>query len=80
MMNGTDNFTLPPAQLFIGNRWCAGADGTTFETINPATGEVITELAAATTADVNAAVHAARAAFEGHPWRKLSSSDRANLL
>jgi acyl-CoA reductase-like NAD-dependent aldehyde dehydrogenase len=80
MMNGIDNFTLPPAKLFIDNRWCMGSDGTTFETINPATGEVITELAAATTADVNAAVHAARAAFNGHQWRKLSSSDRANLL
>lgn len=66
-------------QLFIGGEW-TDAHGTAFETINPATEEVITEVGAADPSDVDAAVAAARAAFEHPDWREMSPVDRANLL
>ena len=48
-------------------------------TINPSTGEEICQVAEADAADVDKAVKAARAAFEG-PWRKLRASERGRLL
>ena len=53
-----------PKKLLIGGEWRAAADGRTFESIDPATGEAIAEVAHAGAADVDAAVQAARAAFE----------------
>ena len=49
-----------------------------FNTINPATGEVLTQIAEASAADVDRAVQAARQAFEDRngPWRKMSASER----
>uniref|UniRef100_A0A4W5L2W7 aldehyde dehydrogenase (NAD(+)) n=1 Tax=Hucho hucho TaxID=62062 RepID=A0A4W5L2W7_9TELE len=52
-----------------------------FPTINPATGEVICQVAEADKADVNKAVKAAREAFRfGSPWRRMDASDRGLLL
>jgi acyl-CoA reductase-like NAD-dependent aldehyde dehydrogenase len=53
---------VQPGKLFIGGQWAESASGKTFPTVNPATGEVITQLAAADEADVENAVRAARAA------------------
>ena len=54
----------------------------TFDTINPATGEVLTQIAEASAADVDRAVEAARRAFEDRngPWRKISASERGRLI
>ena len=49
------------------------------EVVNPATEEVIAEVASADRSDVDAAVAAARAAFEG-PWAKLSARERGRLV
>jgi aldehyde dehydrogenase (NAD+) len=54
-------------------------DGKTFETINPATEEVITSVYEATEKDVDIAVAAARKAFEG-PWAKVTPQERGKLL
>ena len=62
-----------PHKLLIGGEWVDAADGRTFETIDPATGEVICAVAQAGPEDVDAAVGAARAALEG-PLRKVSPS------
>ena len=53
-----------------------------FDTINPATGEVLTQVAEASAADVDRAVVAARRAFEDRngAWRKLSASERGRLI
>ena len=52
-----------------------------FETINPATGEVIAEVPEASPADVDAAVEPAREAFRpGGPWRSLLPAQRARVL
>jgi acyl-CoA reductase-like NAD-dependent aldehyde dehydrogenase len=68
-----------PKTLFINNEWVAAQSGETFETRDPANGEVLAEVALAGEADVDAAVTAARAAFRG-PWSQLTAADRAALL
>jgi aldehyde dehydrogenase (NAD+) len=66
-------------KLLINNRWVPSESGKTFATINPSTGEEICQVAEADAADVDKAVKAARAAFEG-PWRRLRASERGRLL
>ncbi|KFH46784.1 Aldehyde dehydrogenase-like protein [Hapsidospora chrysogenum ATCC 11550] len=68
-----------PIGLFINNEWVEGADKKKFETINPATEEVITSVCEATEKDVDAAVKAAREAFEGS-WRQVTPHDRGLML
>jgi aldehyde dehydrogenase (NAD+) len=67
-------------KLLIGNKWVDSVSGKTFPTINPATGEVIAQVAEADAADVDKAVAAARAAFDKGAWRKLTASQRGMLL
>ncbi|MBK9239076.1 MAG: aldehyde dehydrogenase family protein [Acidobacteria bacterium] len=66
-------------QLLINGEWRDASDGKTQPVINPATEEVIAEVASATSEDVDAAVRAARAAFEG-PWGKMSARERGRLV
>jgi len=66
-------------QLFINNQWRDAAGGTRIDVVNPATEEVIAEVASAEKADVDAAVAAARAALDG-PWGKLSARERGRLV
>src|SRR5256885_9601255 len=66
-------------QLFINGEWRDAAGGQTIEVVNPATEEVIAEVASAERADIDAAVAAARAAFDG-PWGKLSARERGRLV
>ena len=56
-----------------------GVDGKSFETINPATEDVITSVHEATEKDVDIAVAAARKAFEG-PWAQVTPQERGKLL
>ncbi|EGP84573.1 unnamed protein product [Zymoseptoria tritici ST99CH_1A5] len=74
----TGKYTQPTG-LFINNEWVKGVDGRTFETINPATEEVITSVHEASEKDVDIAVAAARKAFEG-PWRRETPENRGKLL
>jgi aldehyde dehydrogenase (NAD+) len=67
-------------KLLIDNQWVDSASGKTFPTINPATGEVICQVAEADAADVDRAVRAARHAFEKGPWRKTAAAERGRLL
>jgi acyl-CoA reductase-like NAD-dependent aldehyde dehydrogenase len=71
---------LKPGQLLIDGQWVDGSKK--FNTINPATEEVLTEITEASAADVDRAVQAARRAFEDRngPWRKLSASERGRLI
>src|SRR5215210_2605376 len=68
-----------PHRLLIGGERPEAADGRTFETIDPATGEVICGVAQAGAEDVDRAVSAARSALDG-PLRKLSAAKRAGLM
>ncbi|MEM9926650.1 MAG: aldehyde dehydrogenase family protein [Cyanobacteria bacterium P01_D01_bin.50] len=66
-------------KLLINNQWVESVSGKKFETINPATGEVICSLSEADAADVDKAVEAAKQAFGGE-WRKMSATRRGELL
>ena len=68
-----------PKRLLIGGQWVEALSGRTFESVNPATGEVIAQLAEGGAEDVDCAVAAARAAFEG-PWSKFKPFDRQALM
>jgi acyl-CoA reductase-like NAD-dependent aldehyde dehydrogenase len=62
----------------IGDRFVAASDGATMDVVNPATAEVIARIPAASVADVDTAVAAARAAFPG--WRDTPAARRAELV
>jgi aldehyde dehydrogenase (NAD+) len=67
-----------PFGLFINNQWVKPAGGKYIESINPATGKPLTKVSAANSADVDAAVAAARAAFE--TWGKTPGHVRARYM
>src|SRR6201998_3446793 len=71
---------LKPGRMLIGGKWVEGSKH--FDTINPATGEVLTQVPEASATDVDRAVEAAGRAFEDRsgPWRKLSASERGRLI
>jgi aldehyde dehydrogenase (NAD+) len=66
-------------KMLIDGKWVDSASGKTFETLNPATGKVIANVAEGDKADVDKAVKAARRAFEG-PWRKMNARERGRLI
>ena len=68
-----------PKRLLIGGEWVEALSGRTFDTVNPSTGKVIAQLAEGGAEDVDRAVAAARAAFEG-PWSKFKPFDRQALM
>lgn len=67
-------------RLLINGEWIDGAKK--FDSINPATGEVLTQIVEASTEDVDRAVSAARRALEDRssPWRKMSASERGKMI
>jgi aldehyde dehydrogenase (NAD+) len=67
-------------KCLIDGQWVDAASGKTFETINPATGDVICKVAEGDAADVDKAVKAARKAFEEGPWRTMSATERGRLM
>jgi len=69
-----------PKKLFIGGRWMEAASGKTFETIDPATGEVLARVAEGAAEDIDRAVAAARKSFDRGTWRELPPAERAKVL
>jgi len=67
-------------KLLIDNQWVDPAEGKSFETFNPATGEVIAQVAEGTAADVDKAVKAARRALESGPWSTMDAAERGRLM
>ena len=57
-------------KMLINGKWVDAASGKTFPTYNPATGEVLADVAEGDREDIDRAVKAARAAFETGPWSK----------
>ena len=66
-------------RMLIDGKWLEAASGKTFETRNPATGEILAHVAEGDAEDINRAVAAARAAFNG-PWSKFKPAERQRLL
>ena len=76
-----DSFIHAQHKLLIDGQWVEAASGKTFETLNPATEEVLAEVAYGQAEDINQAVKAARRAFaDDSPWRRMNASDRGRLI
>ncbi len=75
----TQRFLSRSHQLLIGGEFVDAADGGTFETIDPGTGEVLTTVAHGKAEDVDRAVRAARKAFTG-PWSTMTPSERGRAI
>jgi acyl-CoA reductase-like NAD-dependent aldehyde dehydrogenase len=73
-------FVSAPHELLIDGERVPAADGQTFETLDPATGQPIAEVAHAGAEDVDRAVQAARRALEEGPWRDAPAAERGRLL
>ena len=71
------DFLTRPVRLFIGGEWVDGSDA--FETMDPATGEVLAEVPIAGQKDIDAAVAAARGAFQDG-WRDMAPTQRQRLI
>jgi len=67
-------------QAFIDGRYVNAKSGKTYDSINPATGKPLAQIAACEAADVNAAVKAARRSFEKGVWAKRPPSERKHVL
>ena len=65
---------------FINNEWRPATSGKRFPVVNPATEEVLGQVAAGEAADVDNAVRAAKACFESAAWRDLSARKRGRIL
>src|SRR6202140_847878 len=73
-------FMGTPKKLLIDGKWLAPASERTFEVKNPANGATIARAAEADKADIDAAVRAARRAFESGPWPAMTPSERAKII
>ncbi|CAA0314398.1 Aldehyde dehydrogenase PuuC [Klebsiella pneumoniae] len=67
-------------RLFINGEYCAAADNTTFETIDPAAQQTLAQVARGKKADVERAVKAARQAFDNGDWSQASPAQRKAIL
>jgi phenylacetaldehyde dehydrogenase len=66
--------------LFINGKFEQAASGKTFDTVNPATGEVLASVAEGDAQDIDRAVQAARRAFEDGPWSRMTPSERGRIM
>jgi phenylacetaldehyde dehydrogenase len=73
-------FIAKRGKLLINNQWTDAASGKTFATYDPSTGEVLANIAEGDKVDIDRAVAAARKAFEGGPWRKMTASERGRII
>jgi gamma-glutamyl-gamma-aminobutyraldehyde dehydrogenase len=70
----------PRTEIFIDGKYRAALSGATFDSINPATGELIAKVSSAEAQDVDAAVTSGRAAFESGAWSRASPSHRKRVM
>jgi phenylacetaldehyde dehydrogenase len=78
--NELPGFVTRTHKMLINGQWVEAASGKTFPVYNPATGEVMTQVAEGDREDIERAVKAARAAFETGPWSKMTASARGKLV
>src|SRR6266404_1209800 len=74
------DFIGKPRKMLIDGKWVSSISGKNFPTYNPATGEVLAQVAEGDKQDVDAAVKAARKAFESGPWSRMSATQRGKLI
>jgi len=80
ILDTVTSFLEEEHQLLIGGRWVPAESGETFTVENPSRENTIARVAKGGAADVNAAVNAARRAFEEGPWRRTNPTERSQLL
>src|SRR5271170_165079 len=73
-------FVAKTRQMLINGKWVNAASGKFFPTYNPATGEVLAQVAEGDKEDIDRAVAAARAAFDRGPWKKFTPSERGRIV
>jgi phenylacetaldehyde dehydrogenase len=73
-------FIDKPRKMLLNGQWVNSISGKTFPTYNPATGEVLANVAEGDREDIEQAVKAARKAFDHGSWRKLTASERGRLI
>ncbi|MBV9026789.1 MAG: aldehyde dehydrogenase [Streptomycetaceae bacterium] len=71
---------LEPGRLFINGGWHDADSKAHREIIDPSTGKMVTSVAEADASDLDAAVDAARHAFDEGPWAQVSGRERARIL
>lgn len=72
--------TRLPSQAWINGQHHSASDGSCYDTVNPATGELLTQTTACSTADVDTAVQNARATFESGVWAELPPAERKAII
>src|SRR5450432_754577 len=79
-MPGSAQTSVRTYRNYIDGQWVASSSGKTFPVYDPSTEEVIAQVAAADSVDIDSAVKAARAAFDSGPWGKTTAQDRGRVL
>jgi phenylacetaldehyde dehydrogenase len=80
LSRSVSQFLATPRKLLIDGKWVPAASEQTFEVKNPATGLTVARVAEGDKADIDAAVRAARRAFESGPWPEMTPSERGKLV
>lgn len=75
-----EEFLSKTTGLYINGSYVESVSGKTFETLNPATEEVLTNVSEANEKDIDLAVEAAHKAFHEGPWTKLTTAERSHLM
>jgi aldehyde dehydrogenase (NAD+) len=75
-----EKFLTGKKKLFINGEFVESVSEKTFETYNPATGEVLANVFEAGPEDIDLAVKAARKAFDEGPWSKMGTAERSHLM
>jgi phenylacetaldehyde dehydrogenase len=75
-----NQFIATNRKMLIDGKWVEAVSGKTFPVYNPATGEIIAQVAEGDKEDIERAVRAARKAFDGGPWRKMTPSQRGRYI
>jgi acyl-CoA reductase-like NAD-dependent aldehyde dehydrogenase len=78
--SATESFIGTPRKMLIDGKWVEAASGKTFETPNPATGQVLARVAEGDAEDIERAVRAARRAFDDGPWAHTGPGARERIL
>jgi len=79
-VNVGDALSTVPRNLLIGGEWVDARSGETFPVVDPSTGEELMQIARGDASDVDAAVRAARKAFEEGPWGRLTPAERGRIV
>jgi phenylacetaldehyde dehydrogenase len=73
-------FVAQPRKMLIGGDWVPSASGKTFDVYNPATGEVLAQVAEGSSEDVDRAVKTARSVFEANTWYGMKPNERGRII